>query len=615
MRMVICFAWRCALCLLAGVGTGARAGDSGTDPAVIVERLKQAYVVNRDGSYTLTVEVLRRIVLEGAAAPHSQYAITYHATLDSVGDIAAYTEKADGRRIAAQVGAPQEAAAAGAPLLQDRRVKVVRFADVAAGDRLALRYVLTRSAALFPGQFEDLSAPDFYRNRDFSLSYDVPDSMPLYADAAGFRPVAVAAAPGRRRYLWRYQPGANRRIEAGSVSYLDYGKRLAVSSFAGYGAFARAFAAGAQAQADPAVAALAAQITGALPADARTRALALSEWVRAHIRYTGAYLGANPVLPRAAGAVLATRYGDCKDHAVLLTALLGAAGIGAGGALINGGDAYRLPAVPTLGILDHMIVHVPGLGLYLDASAKTIAAGYLPPELLDKPVLLLASGKLARTPSRQPEWRRDVLRFQIDQHGNGRFRVVRSGAGAAAEPYRQALRGLGQDQRDGLAGRMLRDGGLPGYGVLEADPRDDGGALFQMALAGVGRRLVDLPGPAALATAFDFRGGIRETVAALAGEKARSQDFVCPAAAHEEESSFVFAPGLRILTLPAALHVQGARLDYRADYRRAGNLVTVRRRLRFKPRGAVCTPGDFRRWWPLIELIQRDLQGQIVLRS
>ena len=102
--------------------------------------------------------------------------------------------------------------------------------------------------------------------------------MPLHADTVGFVAVPGDSPPGRRRYAWRYVNGDNARQEAGSVSYLDYGKRLAVSTFADYAAFASAFRAGTAAavgKAGPAsISALARQLTAGLP-DTRARALAL----------------------------------------------------------------------------------------------------------------------------------------------------------------------------------------------------------------------------------------------------------------------------------------------------------------------------------------------------
>ncbi|UUZ51061.1 DUF3857 domain-containing protein [Massilia sp. B-10] len=160
--------------------------------------------------------------------------------------IEAYTRKRDGRRIAVppeHIKDQQEAASNEAPMFQDTRLRVIVFSDVDVGDQLVVHYVLHRHTALFPGHFEDLSASQFYANPQFHLIYDMPESMPLYADAAGFLPVPAPALAGRKRYHWHYQDGPNARLEADSVSYLDYGKRLAVSTFPDYHAFAAAYAA------------------------------------------------------------------------------------------------------------------------------------------------------------------------------------------------------------------------------------------------------------------------------------------------------------------------------------------------------------------------------------
>ncbi|MDC8760244.1 DUF3857 domain-containing transglutaminase family protein [Janthinobacterium fluminis] len=606
-----------AALLCAAACCGAQARDTGTDAAVVIERYAQSYVVAADGSYTLTVDDERSIVLERAIGPHGQYYISYNGTLDSVGAIAAYTEKPDGRRLAvgpAQIRDQHEPLSAEAPMFQDIRVKVIVFPDVAVGDRLVLHYVLTRSGALFPGHFEDLSSSQFFLNKAFSLRYDLPEDMPLYADAVGFAPVAIASPPGRRRYQWNYIPGENSRIEADSVSYLDYGKRLAVSTFGGYAAFARAYEAGARGKAavTPAIAALARQLT-ASRTDPRSQALALSDWVRKHIRYVAVYIGPGGVVPHAADSVLAQRYGDCKDHAVLLEALLAAAGIDSSGALLNNGNVFRLPDAPTLGIFNHIITYIPSLDLYLDPTAETIAAGYLPKQDLGKPVLLLKSGRLAATPASQAEHSRNRITFQIGKNGNSLFRVTKTSAGAIAEPYRQALRGTGQAERDALVERMLQGVGQRGYGVVDPGRLDGNGDEYQMVFAGVSDNFANLPGQAGIATAFSFWGGVAETVYALAQEKERSQDYICPAVDSEDETRFEFAPEVSILALPAELALRQGQLDYRADYRRAGNTVTVRRSLKFKPAGMVCTAADFQRLRPLVEQMVRDLKSQVIV--
>lgn len=153
----------------------------------------------------------------------------------------------------------------------------------------------------------------------------------------------------------------------------------------------------------------------------RAKALALSDWVRKNIRYVAVYVGAGGVVPHAAQAVLDNRYGDCKDHVVLLEALLKAAAIESSPALINLGNAYVLPKVPTLGLLNHVITYVPSLDLYLDSTATPIAAGYLPIQELGKPVLQTQSGERGHTPYHQQSNVNTTLSFKIDGKGAADF--------------------------------------------------------------------------------------------------------------------------------------------------------------------------------------------------
>ncbi|HEV3486389.1 MAG TPA: DUF3857 domain-containing transglutaminase family protein, partial [Vicinamibacterales bacterium] len=50
-------------------------------------------------------------------------------------------------------------------------------------------------------------------------------------------------------------------------------------------------------------------------------------WIQKRVRYAGVEVGESSVVPRTPQAVLANRYGDCKDKATLLVALLRQAGV------------------------------------------------------------------------------------------------------------------------------------------------------------------------------------------------------------------------------------------------------------------------------------------------
>lgn len=606
------------LLLLFAIGRAA-AADNGTDRSVVVDRHVQHYTVEADGSWLLEVELVKTIASPAAIEQQAEQFFSFNASLDTVRSVEAWTTKADGRRIPvgpAGIREQQEAASSDAPMFQDTRLKAIIFPDVAVGDTLTLRYTVRRHTPLFPGHFEDFTVARPVRYGDFRLVYDLPASMPLHADAAGFTPLTLESPPGRRRYGWRHAGGDNARIEHGSVSYLDYGKRLAVSTFPDHAAFARAYQerAAAAARPDAALARLAADITQGID-DLHARALALSDWVRRNIRYVAVYLGPGGVVPHAASSVLANRYGDCKDHAVLLQALLAASGIEAGPALVNGDNAYQLPAVPALGVLNHVIVHVPALQLYLDPTAGAVAGGFLPPSLLGKPVLLAASGEFAMTPVYQAAPSRTTTRFDIARDGSSRFRVARTSGGAGAEPYRDAVRATPQSARAGFVRRLLAGLGQTGDGLLEVGDTEAKDGDYTVAFSGASEGFVQLPGPVALATTYNFWGGLGDAVFDMRREPERRQDFVCPSIDAEDELRYALPARTRVLALPKAVLVDDGRFYYHARYARQGDGVVVKRRLQFRHTAATCTPDDYRQMRPALERMMRDLRTQVVVQT
>ena len=158
---------------------------------------------------------------------------------------------------------------------------------------------------------------------------------------------------------------------------------------------------------DPSIPATAARITGGLNTP-QEKMLALSRFVRDEISYSAIEFGARAVIPHAAGRTLANRYGDCKDHSVLLQRLLHAAGIRAHLALISTrGDVEA--EFPSFAQFDHMIVAVPtasGKLDFIDCTNKYLepATGFAPVSLEARRALILdpEAPSLMSTPPASP---------------------------------------------------------------------------------------------------------------------------------------------------------------------------------------------------------------------
>src|SRR5262249_7222231 len=146
---------------------------------------------------------------------------------------------------------------------------------------------------------------------------------------------------GKYRWVWRFKNDVPRAEEPGAVVASDDRPHLNISSFASYETVARAYAnhfAG-KSDASPGVRSLAETLTTGMT-DRRAQAKALYDWVSTNIAYVNIVLGAGGFTPHDADHVLRVRYGDCKDHVMLLGALLAARNIPSEPALIGAGGPY-----------------------------------------------------------------------------------------------------------------------------------------------------------------------------------------------------------------------------------------------------------------------------------
>jgi transglutaminase-like putative cysteine protease len=130
-------------------------------------------------------------------------------------------------------------------------------------------------------------------------------------------------------------------------------------------------------------------VAGMTDDDAKIAALA--SYVQTNLTYKALEFGRRARIPNKPAEVIQNKYGDCKDHSVLLQQMLAAAGVPAQLALAG----HRGPIqqdLPSLDQFDHMIVFVPGAagGRFLDCTGKgTDVAHALPLELEGQDVLVL----------------------------------------------------------------------------------------------------------------------------------------------------------------------------------------------------------------------------------
>ena len=294
--------------------------------------------VNKDGSSVTLTEVQRKIETQQGIEMLGEQRISYNSTLENVEVLEAYTLLADGTRVNVE--------------------------------------------------------PDKIRTQN-----DVDaDGSNIYSDSK-VEPLPTDPK-GSVRYSFTFEQDTTYPTEDWRLDLVHFAPRFAASSFKTYAEVGRSYQERAypKTQITPDIQALANQLTQYSKSD-KDKVRKLYNWVAHNIRYVGIYLGAGGVVPHDAQSILTNRYGDCKDHVVLLEALLRAAGIESSPALINAQRTYILPKLATTGVFDHVITYVPSLDLFLDSTSRFAPMGTLPNSDMQKPVVITATGEVKHTPA------------------------------------------------------------------------------------------------------------------------------------------------------------------------------------------------------------------------
>jgi transglutaminase-like putative cysteine protease len=541
-----------------------------------------------------------KVLAAGAVQSVGQQTLTYVEDMQTVDILDAYTEKADGRRVAVE---PDRIMTRDAPTgslfhLRDQKVRTVIFPDVAIGDTIVLSTRRNIASSNFPGHYYD----QFLFARTFSLAESIiriaaPKDLPLKVAVLGEGLAHETADEAETiRHVITYRPLPRLQAEAGATSAADRDPRVFVTTFKNYEEQGENYwaAAGPRIAVTEEIAALADVITKGV-ADRRAQAQAIDSWVKRNIRYVAIYLGTGRVVPYPAADVLKHRYGDCKDHATLMSALLAAKGIASEHVLINAGAAYTLPDPAVMLYFNHVILYLPEFGIYDDPTVSHTPFGVLSPGTYDKPVIH-ASAKGAyrtRTPVMRADDHTSLSRSRIavaaDGTVTGESEQISTGVFGAG--LRAAAAAMESNGLEASVEQRLRALGTPGRGRFEIAPLSELPDSYTVkGRFTLNQRLSMTPG-----TTQTIPVGLplqRRPGEYLFGNRhaGRAFPFVCFAGRQVEETEIRFADGL-VLPLPLRGRTIEHRLfSYSSSYRLENRTFKVRREFVSRVPGQVCPP-------------------------
>ena len=170
----------------------------------------------------------------------------------------------------------------------------------------------------------------------------------------------------------------------------------------------------------------AAKVIRAGERDDRRAATAMALWINERARYVAVELGASAVVPRLPKDVLARGYGDCKDKATFLVAMLRSVGIPANVALLRAGwDTDVNPALPGPNLFNHAITVLtgPATPIWIDPTQPELPAGVLPSADTDHWALIASPSTrtLVRTPASKPLTARFTKEIVAEDYGGASY--------------------------------------------------------------------------------------------------------------------------------------------------------------------------------------------------
>jgi transglutaminase-like putative cysteine protease len=599
------------------------------EPLDLQVRFGRSYthiVINEDGTATESLEWSMTVLKETAIERAKRASVSYSTSAQKAEVLAAYTVKADGRRMDVPKDNYQVEVNRGhgkdSPVYSDRTTLTVVFPDVSVGDSVVFSYRIAQIEPMFPGHY---STTQFFYNQlahdDVRVRIDWPAGLWVQYQARGMSEVENGTRDNRRVVEWRYANPAPTRSTRRDFSVFDPETEagFAFSTFRSYADVAAAYGLRALPKAVPTarIATLAESIVAGKSAK-REQAQALYDWVATHITYAGNCIGIGAVVPRDLDFVLDNKMGDCKDHATLLQALLAARGISSTQALVNSGSNYRLPKIPVVSMVNHVINYIPEFDLYVDSTSEETPFGMLPMGDQDKPVLLVENFREGtRTPVAALGSNREstTTKIRIGASGSVSGTVEVSQRGQGSVSTRRWAREMTKDTEEELVRNMLRSQGLIGSGKLEKDDPSGLKDGYRYKVSLDAEKYLRMPGPGAFYVLPPLGiGSAMMTMLNSANQPEPEVDVACTSAYATEHYTIELPKNMKVLSIPGNMKIGNDLLSYTATYRLKDNILTVHRTLDDRTRGNVCSPETIAKYKTIAEKAIDNVKEQVLYK-
>jgi tetratricopeptide (TPR) repeat protein len=434
-RSLLSFSFAVLLVLLFSRALEGQAKTAVADPyageSFVIDRSDWVYLNNADGTGYREHTVAVRVQSEASLRVFGVVAVGFASASEHVELHYARVKHKDGSvtetPTSGALEQPEEVTRQ-APFYSDLKEMQLPIKNLQVGDTLEWQARIVRTRAEAPGQFwgAETFVDEGAVTKEETIELRVPEASGATVwtnPRVGVTPV-VTSDSGMKVYTWtssQLKPTTGADAEAAKKAKkskvltadeetdAEQGRLPAVAwtsfkSWEAVGSWYRKLE-GERAAPDDEIKAKVAELTAGKTTE-EEKVRAVYAYVSAQIRYVGVAFGVGRFQPHEAADVLHNQYGDCKDKATLLTAMLGALGLPSDAVLIGDGVRFN-EAVPSPASFNHLItrVRIGGNEVWLDATQEVAPYKVLLAELRDKQALVVpatGAATIERTPKELP---------------------------------------------------------------------------------------------------------------------------------------------------------------------------------------------------------------------
>ncbi|WP_257255622.1 MULTISPECIES: DUF3857 domain-containing protein [unclassified Endozoicomonas] len=572
--------------------------------------------IQDDLTYTRTVTLEYQVLTPAGAEEMQEYHYSYFSENESLKVLEASITHPDGKVFPVEKENIYEQDLGGRDKERRNREAVVIFSRLIPGSimKLKFKHVVKKKS---PMGFNMALQPELeLEQKKIVATILLPENIPMKWGSRGEFAVKESRKGKRKELTVSLENFPYQEMEPNMVSSDDVLPMFALTSLKSWEEIGQIYyesSLNRQTDSDE-IRALAEEITQGAK-HPREEAVLIYNWVAQNINYLSLSFNLEDMLvPHPVEEILRHGYGDCKDQALLLQALLKARGVESKPALVSWDDSYKDWPVATSMQFNHVLLFIPELNTWLNPVSPLSTFGLLDYSLSGKRVVVAGpEGETRYLPAMQPDQNRYWVKNQSVLSSNGLLRgeSMVTGTGIIGEQIRELLAssGSGEWKASNLLADTLSGGfgniswGTPAYD-LERQPAYQGDwhspYAFQLGREGF---ITTAPG-------LDFQDVLALRTYLVDGK--RKFPFTVGARHYRWDHRMKLPKNYKVTRLPENLEVRNGAGSYSSHYKMEGNTLVVTRQIVVKKN--LYQPGEYPEFEKLAYLAINDRRAIIALK-